>query len=324
MSTRLIDWRDLPYLHNYRHQTVYLNNILLLTGGSMQVFSSLVSSVVPARGVLTMISTDAKAAEQPLIGQAIHRAGDEFAYLSFLAPTELITDDGCLDLLESLALQAGRRGAMRLLADVDEHSPALEVLRRAGFAAYTRQRTWRLPDTLPGIPIAAPLRVATEQDWLPIQMLYNALVPTLVKQVEATFTPRRRGLVHYQDEKLLAYIELHYGNSGICARPFIHPDVEEIGADLAALLNGLPGLPLRRSRPMYICVTHYQSWIESAIEELGGQPGPRKVLMAKHLTVRQKEMRAVSLPVLEQGRPETFALSSAGESIKIYDTISRN
>jgi hypothetical protein len=324
MSTRLIDWRDLPYLHNYRHQTVYLNNILLLTGGSMQVFSSLVSSVVPARGVLTMISTDAQAAEQPLMGQAIHRAGDEFAYLSFLAPTERITDDGCLDLLESLALQAGRRGAMRLLADVDEHSPALEALRLAGYAAYTRQRTWRLPDTLPGIPIATPLRVATEQDWLPIQMLYNAVVPTLVKQVEATFTPRRRGLVHYQDEKLLAYIELHYGNSGICARPFIHPDVEEIGADLAALLGGLPGLPLRRSRPMYICVTHYQSWIEFAIEELGGQPGPRKVLMTKHLTVRQKEMRAVSLPVLEQGRPETFALSSAGESIKIYDTISRN
>jgi hypothetical protein len=100
--------------------------------------------------------------------------------------------------------------------------------------------------------------------------------------------------------------------------------VEEIGADLAALLNGLPGLPLRRSRPMYICVTHYQSWIESAIEELGGQPGPRNVLMAKHLTVRQKEMRAVSLPVLEQGRPETSALSSAGESLNIYDTISRN
>ena len=39
---------------------------------------------------------------------------------------------------------SGERGALRLLADVDEQTLAFEALRKCGFAIYNRQRVWRL------------------------------------------------------------------------------------------------------------------------------------------------------------------------------------
>ncbi len=47
-------------------------------------------------------------------------------------------------LVEHMMVQSGERGALRLLADVDESSQAFETLRQCGFAIYSRQRIWQL------------------------------------------------------------------------------------------------------------------------------------------------------------------------------------
>lgn len=102
----------------------------------------------------------------------------------------------------------------------------------------------------------------------------------------------------------MAYIEMQSGPHGIWMQPFIHPDMDNVPGRLANLLENLV---FRRSRPVYLCVRSYQSWLESAIEELGAEAGPCQVVMVKRLAVSIKEERRYALPALERGQPEISA-----------------
>ena len=98
-------------------------------------------------------------------------------------------------------------------------------------------------------------------------------------------------MVYYQNGELLAFVELKYGQRGIWVQPFVHPDAEDVQQILLDLFSKIPN---RRSRPVYICVRSYQSWLELAIEELGGEAGPRQAVMVKQLVTPQKVWRACS------------------------------
>jgi hypothetical protein len=100
-------------------------------------------------------------------------------------------------------------------------------------------------------------------------------------------------------------------------QPFIHPDTQDIPALLAGLLKTIPN---RLSRPLYICVRSYQAWLESAIETLGAQPGPRQAVMVRHLAAQQKVERKYALPALEGGQPEVSAPIARSENNNLYDT----
>jgi hypothetical protein len=110
--------------------------------------------------------------------------------------------------------------------------------------------------------------------------------------------------VYYQGDDLIAYIELKYGHRGIWGQPFVHPDAEDIPDRFIDLLQHLP---YRGSRPLYLCVRSYQSWLEPAIENLGADPGPLQAVMVKYLAVPQKAARMFALPALEGGHPEVSA-----------------
>jgi hypothetical protein len=206
--------------------------------------------------------------------------------------------------LDDFVVITGQRGAFRLLADVDDRSLAFEGLRQAGFAIYSRQRVWQLTSQPAGEHNPNCWRVANSEDALPIRALYTNLVPGLVQQVEPLSAARPQGLVYYQGDDLVAYIELKYGHRGIWGQPFVHPDAEEIPYRFIDLLQHLP---YRGSRPLYLCVRSYQSWLEPAIEELGAEAGPLQAVMVKHLAVPQKAARMFALPALEGGRPEVSA-----------------
>jgi len=49
-----------------------------------------------------------------------------------------------LALLDEAVAEIGRRGIHHLIAETDEHGPELAVLRRSGFAVYTRQDIWNV------------------------------------------------------------------------------------------------------------------------------------------------------------------------------------
>jgi hypothetical protein len=325
MTVRPFDWRDLPALHRYRSESVYLDSALVLTRGPLLVSSALLSYLAPALGISTGVSVleaNGRADPPPLIGQIMHPNGAPLAHLTFLTPAEPLEAAALHLLLDYLAIFAGERGACRLVADIDEGSPAFNLLHRAGFAIYGRQRTWQWDGAASeNQPLHLPpgWRAAVSADTIPLRSLYNNLVPGLVQGVEPLTAPRLKGLVYRQGDEVRAFIELKYGHRGIWMQPFIHPDAdaEAVAEQLGRVIVNLP---YRRGRPIYICVRSYQSWLEAAIDDFGAEAGPRQAVMVKHLALPLKAARTFSLPVLEAGHAEASAPMVRSERTTIYGT----
>jgi hypothetical protein len=256
------------------------------------------------------VADDGGTSRQPLMGQFVHNSGSQFAHLTFLAPASDLDQAGVLSLLEYMVLRSRERGALRLLADVDEQSQVFEALRKGGFAIFTRQRIWQCINE----PLKSQLsswRSAVGQDLIAIRSLYNNLVPGLVQQAEPYIAQRPRGMVYYRQSELLAYVELRSGSRGVWLQPFVHPDAQDIPDHFEELLQHIAA---RYTRPVYICVRSYQSWLESPIEAMGARVGPGQAVMVKHLAVAQKLARSVALPVLESSQPEITAPVARSES----------
>lgn len=302
MSVRAFDWRDLLNLHRYRHQSVFLDSSLVLTRGELLVPGALFSTLAPSLGVFTGVAEDSRTA--PVIGQFIHLPGAPLARLTFLAPESALDSALATALLDYLLVLAGERGALRLLAEVDERSPAFESLRRSGFAIYARQRIWRLQPPPRRPRRTSAWRTVNDRDLLAVRLLYNNLVPGLVQQMEPFTPPRAHGLVAARQDNLLAYVEFKSGTRGVWVQPFFHPDVEE---PAGCLLDLLASLPNTFGAPIYVCVRSYLSWLEPALEEISAQPGPRQAVMIKQLTAAQKASRPLALPGLENTQPDLTA-----------------
>ncbi len=311
MTVRPFDWRDLPALLRYRNQSAFLDTALVLTRGPLLIPGALLSYLAPAMGIYTTVCNGQDGVGESLIGQIMHTLGSQFAHMTFLTPQSALELPALAVLLEYLTTFMGERGAFRLLAEVDERTAAYDALHSEGFAIFTRQRIWQLTSELDGGGETGAWRGATGQDMIAIRSLYNNIVPGLVQQVEPFVAQQPRGLIYRQDDDLVAYVELKYGHRGIWAQPFIHPDAEDVAKHLFDLMKSLP---YRRTRPVYLCVRSYQSWLEPAIEDLGAEASPRQAVMVKHLAVPQKALRSYALPALEGGHPEISAPIARTES----------
>lgn len=334
MTVRPFDWRDLSVLHRNRDKSVYLDSVLVLTRGPLVVPGALFSTLAPAMGVFTCVTNGAES-EQPVIGQLIHLAGSQVAHLTFLTPETALEQPSTTELLDYMVTLCGERSAWRLLADVDEQSPAFEAMRHNGFAIYARQRNWLAAEISEHADEASAWRPAGSQDAAAIRSLYSNLVPGLVQQVEpfsnqsqwggtspkgvnsqkGASSPKGavdpKGLVYYEKGELLAFVEFKSGHRGFWVQPYVHPDAENVAGMLASLLQKIPG---RRSRPVYICVRSYQAWLEAILEDLGAQPGASQAVMVKYMVQPLKAGRTFTLPSLENGHAEVSTPIAQSES----------
>jgi len=305
MNVRFFDWRDLPILHRYRHRGLFLDAATMLTRGQFLVpAGAMLAYFAPAIGIFTFLCENGDHSESPLLGQVTHPPGSPSARLSFLAPESALESFELPALLDYAALQIGERGAFHIQAEVDEQHGALEPLRNAGFAIYARQRIWQLeePPSLEVEPLAC--RLCKDQDVPAVRSLYNDLVPGLVQQVEPPPRSGSRSLVYYQDGMLLAYLELRYGPFGIWVQPFVHPDAENSVNQLVLRLQNLPN---RHSRPVYVCVRSYQSWLEPFIDEIGAKSSSSQALMVRHLAISRLAAQVFALPAINGKHPEPTA-----------------
>jgi hypothetical protein len=306
MSVRRFDWRDLPTLHSYRNQCLFLDSTHLLSNGPR---------LIPARAIFTYLALSsgiymyqASSNGKPnntLLGQVIHKGGRACARLAFLTPASALDSPNLTPLIERMVKDIGHRGGTHLLAEVNEAEGAFESLRKAGFATYARQRVWQLEN-----PSFEPVentnwRRTISQDLIAIRGLYANLIPGLVQQVEQAPARRPRGYTFRQAGDLLAYVDIKKGPSGIVMQPFIHPDLENVSEILKELVALLP--EKGSNKPVYLYVRSYQSWLEPSIEDLGAKPGPRQAVMVRHLAVIHKQSRAYLMPVLDRGQPEISA-----------------
>jgi len=289
---RPFDWRDLSILHRYRDQGLCLNTALGLTRGTAISSRVLLSYLTPASGFFTWVTADD---QTPILGQLNHYAESSISRISFLAPEKAIKNSRTQRLLEHLAKQAGQRGAFHLIAEIDELAPSYEVLRQAGFGIYARQRIWKIPEApvyQEQTPVWGQLR---ENHRIAVQTLMHNVVPGLVAQIESLPINQLEGMVCDKDGEIIGYVDFKYGYHGIWVQPFIHPDVENIDNLLRSMIASIPD---RRSRPIYLCVRTYQSWLEPALGELDSQSYPLQAVMVKRLVARQK-VALQALPNIE-------------------------
>ncbi len=291
MTIRSLDLLDLPLLSRYRRDVLPLYSARILTRGNPLSAMAMLSYLNPRRHIYTGIASENGIS---LMGQVVLRGDETSARLTFLAPAENI-NSLALSLLDHLTTQAGNWGAFHLLAEVDENSPVFRSLRQAGFAMYAWQRVWKLPQ-LEKTGEAGSWREAEETDWPAVQSLHGQIVPALIQPVDA-LPKQASGLVcrggpsaslRSAQGDLQAYVAVDSGPDGVWLQPLVPPD-SGCGSERLA------GLPDWGDRPVYICVRSYQAWLETVLEDLGAEAGPRQAVMVRRLAKTIKEPQAVSV-----------------------------
>ncbi|MEW6093558.1 MAG: hypothetical protein AB1531_06290 [Chloroflexota bacterium] len=285
MTVRSLDLLDLPFLPRYRQHILPLDSARLLTRGNPLGATALLSYLNPRRNLYTAVAIENRLS---LMGQVILSEGETSARLTFLAPAERI-NGLTLSLLDHLCKQAGEWGALHVLAEVDEDSPAFKSLRQAGFAMFAWQRVWKLPKS-GKYREENHWHEARETDWLAVQSMHGQIVPALLQPIEC-LTKQASGLVYRPEGVVQAFVTPDSGTRGVWLQPLIPPE-PACGPEC---LTGLPGWG---SRPVYVCVRSYQAWLESTLEELGAEPGPRQAVMVKRLAKTIKEPQRV--PAMEK------------------------
>ena len=302
MNIRLFGLRDLPLLPKYRNRGLFLDSTRALIHGPIMVpMGALISFVGPSLRMFTYYCENRSERSKPILCQVTCSMGTPYARLSFIAPVDGLEQAELIALTEYIAADMGQLGVFHILADVDEDSPVFQLMHRAGFAIYARQRTWRLDGEPRGETNSAPWRASHARDAISIRSLYCNVVPGLVQQVETLPQKDLKGVVYYQNAELLAFIELKYGRKGIWVQPFVHPDTAGFDRHLAQLLHDMPG---RRERPLFICVRSYQSWLDSAVESMGAQPGPQQAVMVRHLAIPRRVNQTLPITAINGKRVE--------------------
>jgi hypothetical protein len=282
MTIRSLDLLDLPLLSRYRRGVLPLYSARILTRGNPLGARAMLSYLNPRRYIYTAVASENG---DSLMGQVILNGDETSARLTFLAPTEHI-NGLTLSLLDHLTTQAGEWGAFHLLAEVDENSPVFRSLRQAGFAMYAWQRVWKLPK-LEKSSEASSWREAADSDWPAVQSLHGQIIPALIQPVDA-LPKQASGLVCRPEGNLQAYVTITSGPAGIWIQPLVPPDSWCGPERLAGLSGG-------SDRPVYFCVRSYQAWLETVLEDLGAQAGPRQAVMVRRLAKTIKEPLAVSV-----------------------------
>ncbi len=225
--------------------------------------------------------------KKPHVGQVRFNLGEQFARLSFFAPVEDLDNRSLLALLDHLAWECGNRRALRLIAEIDEDHPCFEACRQTGFMIYGRQRIWKIPASQQNAHSRGdnPWVTLNAASQFALQNLYHAIVPPLVQGAEAMDKRPVHGLGYTQNGELLAFVEVIHGPLGIFLLPVVHPNLRQPDILLESLINQLPAL---FGRPVYLAVREYQSWLNSAVQAMQGEPSQQKVLMVKHLARQQR------------------------------------
>ena len=277
--------RDLPTLNRYRHRGQFLDSATAITWGPTVVpAGALLTHLAPATGIFTYLGSPQNGKEEIILAQLVHQQNSACARFSFIAPENALESSAFEDLVSYMAQQIGERGAHNFVAEVEETTPMYDAMRRTGFAVYARQRVWHLDlgDADDEVSGEGGWRSRVDRDEIPTRTLYNAIVPALAQQVESPPWERQKGVAYYAGGELLAFVELQYGPRGIMAYPYFHPDIDSPTQSLSEMFAAIPN---RRSRPVYIKVRSYQTWLEGHLEDLTAIPGPKQAVMVKRLAL---------------------------------------
>ncbi|MEZ4668705.1 MAG: hypothetical protein R3E39_12405 [Anaerolineae bacterium] len=221
-ETRAVTLVDVPLVKRLSENGMVLDSELRYTQDATGAHSaSLITLLLPYRGVYTLIT---RAESQQVVGQFRLRHDDAYAQIAYVAPAPADGEDDTawLHVLDAMAIEAGRRGAHLLTAEVEENMVLFRTMRTANYAIYARQEIWcRVPDcTITHQPRhAVELTSIDDDDVNGIALLYGNIVPKLVQPV--TELPGvDEGFVYRKDDRVEGCIGMVEGRTGIYDTPF--------------------------------------------------------------------------------------------------------
>jgi len=297
---RSFDWRDVGLVKTLSEQGVGLDSETGLLGGNRPLQNALFAYLMPGAGAPTLVwraKTDQ--GNREAFAQLGHRSGDEQARVLFIAPPCAEAAEAWPALLEKLAVEAGGRGALNLLAEANEDGCEFEALRTAGFAIYARQRLWKLAEgnLRPTNAPTAPLRPANDADLIGVSTLCSNIIPRLVQQVEPVVQRVARGYVLEEAGEIIAFLDVRRGPLGVWVEPYLHPEAYALSE--AVLHTGLRLIANGNGKHLYLCVRRYQDWLQDIVARAGFEALGSQAVMVKRLTARIKDPLRKALPVME-------------------------
>lgn len=202
-----------------------------------------------------------------------------------------------LPLLDELAVVAGQRGFHNIIAEASENGLELPILRRAGYAVYTRQDIWICDRPSADAPSDLLVRRKAVDDW-DITVLYANNIPGLIQSVEPN-PPLNSGenWVLREDGELAAFVHILDGTVANWIQLLIHPNAEtkpKIIVEGALNLN-----PPSPEHPTFCCVRRYQSWLLGSLEKAGFRPWGSQAVLVKHIAQPAEKRAPVRQGVLE-------------------------
>lgn len=207
-------------------------------------------------------------------------------------------DEGIwLSIFDQLAEEAGQLGVYHLVAEAAEDGPELPVLRKAGFAVYTRQDIWVCDQAIAeeGGEQLQPRQSVDDWD---INVLYANTVPGLIHSVEPS-PPLESGQnwILREGQELAAFINIEKGEVASWMRVFIHPNASTKPTEI--IKAAIRTIPPSVDQPMYCCVRRYQSWVLGPLAKAGFKPFGSQAVLVKHLVQPIRSPVPATRPVLE-------------------------
>lgn len=308
---RSFSLRDLPLVRRLSNRRVCLDAESALTGSSSPLKGALLN-IISSSQAPTFVW---RAEEGDASGFAqVEITNDLNARLSCLAidvPPSVngnaneLYEDGWLSLLDDVVAALGQRGIHSVVAEVDESGLELAILRKAGFAIYTRQDIWRLHEWTTNEARAHLCPYGPGDEW-DVEWLYANTVPPLIQLVEPS-PPQHGDLwVLREDGELTAFVNVAEGVGAVWQQIFIHPSAyaqaqEIVDAAVEAAHDG-------NEKVIYCCVRRYQSWLKGALEKSGFELCHSQAVMVKHISAPvTKKAGALDRLLSAQGvRPTTL------------------
>lgn len=285
---RPFNLRDLALVHRLSERGILLHAEAALTSSPHPLRSALINMLVGGQyGTYVWKSKDRDSAA---FVQIRCESGCQSAQIIFLGTdsAELeedgreIDEDIWLSVLDDLVAEVGRRGTHNLVAEVSEIGPELPVLRRSGFAVYTRQDIWvcnQYHNNNDQAEILSPRQPLDDWD---IQLLYANNVPRLIQLVEPNL-PLEYGQswILREDDELAALIHIHEGPVASWLRLLIHPNANTQAEEIISAALAIR--PPTEEHPVYCCVRRYQSWLQTGLEQAGFTHWGGQAVMVRHI-----------------------------------------
>lgn len=283
---RSFNLRDIPLVHRLSEQGIVFHTKSALTQDVRPLREALVHMLIGGQFPTYVWKSD----EGDAVGFAQLRYGNEntLAYILCLGSTvkpakATDADDLWLPFLDQLTEKAGQHGIHSLIAEVDELGNELTILRKSGFAVYTRQDIWLMENGHRHVA-ATPFELvrANPVDEWDISLLYANIVPRLIQLVEPA--PSGSQLddiwVWREKEELVAFVAITEGPTGTWLRLFIHPNAQTHGEEI--LNAALKVIAPKDDHPVYCCVRRYQSWVQLVLDRVGFRHISSQAMMVRH------------------------------------------